>query len=94
MQNDESLAQPLRANANTEHEFWNTAPKYSDPPPRLSISMRPAVPRPSRLRVVLARLLFFVLFSGTLALLVYEAAHKYGITTADVRAFVAGSGRR
>ena len=91
MPNDSELARPLRASANPEHEFWNTAPKYSDPPPR--ISMRPLVPRPSRLRVTLARLLFFVLFSGTLALLVYEAAHKYGITTNDVRAFGTRSGR-
>jgi hypothetical protein len=81
----ESLSRPQAAQ--TEHEFWSSEPAYSEPPPRFSL--RPAVPRPSRLRRALARTLFSLLFAGALALLTYEVALKYGITWPDVVAFAA-----
>lgn len=69
----------LLAGPRTEHEFWNSEPRYSEPP-RTPLSLpAPPAPRPSRLRVVMARLLFFVLFSAAFGLLGYEVARKYNL---------------
>lgn len=89
MPNDPNLRNlPPGVPTHAEHEFWNSAPKYSEPP---RYSVKPMRPRPSRLRVAMARTLFAVLFSGILALLIYEGSRRYGIDWTDLRGSVARS---
>lgn len=68
-----------------EHEFWHSDPKYSAPPPAFS-ERPPRRPAPSRVRVVLARLLFVILFSLAVAPLVCLIALKFGIHWSTVHA--------
>lgn len=69
-----------------ENEFWETPPRYSDvgAAPMLALSIAPRS-EPSRLRRVMAKLLFVTAFSAVLALLIYEVSIVFGISLSDVQ---------
>jgi hypothetical protein len=81
-------AEELVHRVEAEDEFWESAPRYSTTSLRpLSLAPSPqARPEPSRMRRLAVKVLFAALFSGVLALLVYEASVVTGVTFDDVRA--------
>ena len=71
------------APASSEHPFWDTPPAYSMPPADL-VSQRP-LPKPSRARALLTKLVFMLILCAVAMLLCYEISVAYHLPWLDPR---------
>jgi hypothetical protein len=58
-------------------EFWRAQPAYSEPPSVLA--SLPPLPTPSRVRVVLSKLLFLAVFIPILGLLLHVVSLRFDV---------------
>lgn len=66
-------------------QFWHSAPRYSEPPAELaSDKFEEPLPKANPVRRSAARLLFVALFVPALALLLWEVAAAYDVSSISV----------